>query len=305
MPTDHLRRRTTRLAPIQFRVEGDPDQGRFRARVIQYNVVDDYYTIFAPGVFTESLKRRLPRVVWSHDWSEPLGRYIDYDDTPTHLDLIGEFDDFEAVPRARQAYHQLKSGTIDQFSVGFVPEAGEEVLEDEQYYFKFTRARLDEVSLVLAGAVPGTELLAVRNRIQVIRTPQATISKDLAAQTILDMHEGRIDLADALQTIKNAAVDQGPEPEPQQEPEPKQEGGEGEQKPPEPEATPPAAEPSSAEPVQEPAPAVEPEPEPPAVPPTEPAAEPVQPPAAPEPTELDLSDLADIDNILLTHDISA
>lgn len=174
---------------------------------MHYNVVDDYRTIFAPGLFRESLESRLPRVVWAHDWAEPLGRYIDYDDTDTHLDLIGEFDNFDDVPRARQAYAQLKSGTIDEFSVGFMPLDGEIEQRDGDEFFRFTRARLDEVSLVLAGAVPNTQLLAVRQgTIDTVRSPMLTVSKDFAAQTILDLHAGKIDLADALQQVKLNAV---------------------------------------------------------------------------------------------------
>lgn len=201
-----LLRQAHRAPRVQIRALDDKE-GRFQARVMHYDVVDDYRTIFAPGLFRESLEARLPRVVWAHDWAEPLGRYIDYDDTATHLDLIGEFDNFDDVPRARQAYAQLKSGTIDEFSVGFMPLDGEEIQRDGENFFRFTRARLDEVSLVLAGAVPNTQLLAVRQGgIETVRSPMLTVSKDFAAQTILDLHAGKIDLADALQQVKLNAV---------------------------------------------------------------------------------------------------
>lgn len=144
-----------------------PDEGgrTFEAVVLRYNVVDDYDTRFVPGVFTESLEARLPRICWAHRWDEPLGRYVDYKDTDEGLTLVGEFDDFDAVPRARQAHAQLRSGTIDQFSVGFVrtqdrpadkDDAGREGVTD------IVRGILDEASLVLVGAVPGTSLVSVR-----------------------------------------------------------------------------------------------------------------------------------------------
>lgn len=200
-----VRTQQHRVAPIvQFRALDDTT-GRFAARVLNYNVIDDYRTEFAPGVFTDSLLMRMPRIVWGHDWTDPIGRWVDYEDGPDHLDLIGEFDDFDAVPRARQAYAQLKSGTIDQFSVGFMPEDGEETLVDGEYVFRFTKARLDEVSLVLVGAVPGTALLAVRNAKPLMVRDAPTITKDFAAQVVLDLHSGKIDLADALQSIKAAS----------------------------------------------------------------------------------------------------
>lgn len=137
--------------------EGD---GRtFEAVVMNYGVTDDFDTVFDAGCFTASLAARMPRITWGHDWRDVIGRWVDYVDSPEKLRLIGELDDFDAVPRARQASAQLRSGTIDQFSVGF---GREEVTTDEDGRIHFTRARLDECALVLAGAVPGTELVSVR-----------------------------------------------------------------------------------------------------------------------------------------------
>lgn len=144
-------------AEIRVPADGTPT---FEAVVVTYGVLDSYDTIFDAGCFAASLEKRMPRITWAHDWSEPLGRYIDFKDSDTNLTLIGEFDDFDAVPRARQAYAQLKSGTIDQFSVGFSRIA---TREDDEHRTHFTEAELDEAALVLRGAVPDTKLVSVRS----------------------------------------------------------------------------------------------------------------------------------------------
>lgn len=153
---------------LQSREVRVPDDGSrtFEAVVVTYGVEDDYHTIFDAGCFAASLNDRLPKITWAHNWSEPLGRYVDYRDTETELVLVGEFDDFESVPRARQAWAQLRSGTIDQFSVGF---ARDRIEEDEEGRIHFKKARLDEAALVLAAAVPGTKLLQVRSSDQSIQ----------------------------------------------------------------------------------------------------------------------------------------
>jgi HK97 family phage prohead protease len=191
---------------------------QFAAVVMTYGTVDDYETTFLPGVFNESMKARMPRVVWAHDWSEPLGRYISYEDDKNGLTLIGEFDDFDAVPRARQAHHQLGSGTIDQFSVGFMPEEVTQVdmplgkKGQTKSVMAFVRGRLDEASLVLVGAVPGTELLSVRigqhpGRPHIlVQARQNVVDVDLAAGVLLDLQTGKVDIADALMTLKNSAT---------------------------------------------------------------------------------------------------
>lgn len=189
-----------------------PDEGRtFEAVVMTYGVVDDYNTIFDPGCFTDSLEARLPKITWAHNWSDPIGRYVDYRDNDETLTLIGELDDFDAVPRARQAHAQLVSGTIDQFSVGFVREETRAGEGDEPTHF--VRARLDEAALVLIGAVPGTKLLAVRSTragIEVVRQVPEELVLDLGRK----IAAGEMTKAEALATLDLAAGEPPPAPEP-------------------------------------------------------------------------------------------
>jgi HK97 family phage prohead protease len=167
----------------EIRVAGDGHT--IEAVVLAYNVIDDYNTRFRPGCFTESLEERLPRICWAHRWDEPLGRWVDYRDTATELTLIGELDDFDAVPRARQASAQLMSGTIDQFSVGFMRLADEAVDPEEvdgtRGVVDITKGQLDEASLVLVGAVPGTKLVQVRSGLVVPEDAVVDLAKRVVA----------------------------------------------------------------------------------------------------------------------------
>jgi HK97 family phage prohead protease len=186
-------------------VEDGGQQGRFVARVLTYNALDDYRTQFAPGVFNESMDRNMPKITWGHDWQDPLGRWVSYEETDAkYLDLLGEFDDFEAVPRARQAYAQLQSGTISQFSVGFMPQ--EYARDEETDVITFTRGRLDEVALVIVGAVPGTELLALRHRPRITLLRQQVLTQEDATAILVKLSQGEMDLTDALVAVKERAV---------------------------------------------------------------------------------------------------
>lgn len=149
--------RERRAAPVQA-VDGD---GRtFTARAVTYGVVDDYQTRFVSGVFTESLQRRLPVVAWSHDWSEPIGRIQSWEERDDGLYVTGRLSDPDAVPRARQAAVQLAEGTLDSVSVGFL-RLEERTADDG--IVEILRGDLDEVSVVLRGAVPGAEVLSIRS----------------------------------------------------------------------------------------------------------------------------------------------
>lgn len=43
---------------------------------------DSVGDICLPGAFTESLKRRKPRVVWGHDWNHPIGKVLEIYEVP-------------------------------------------------------------------------------------------------------------------------------------------------------------------------------------------------------------------------------
>lgn len=158
----------------------DGDGRTFEAVVMRYGVVDDYDTIFDPGCFTASLEKRLPRITRSHDWNQVIGRVVDYRDTPETLTIVGELDDFDAVPLARATYAQLQSGSLDEFSVGFRRGA---VSEDEDGRTHFTRATLDEVAVVLAGAVPDTQLVGVRT----LRVPILGQTREVPESLVIDL----------------------------------------------------------------------------------------------------------------------
>lgn len=189
------------------RMAGDGAEGQFEARVCNYNVADSYGTVWQPGCFADALREKLPKVVWGHDWHEPIGRVVDYRDSPEGLDVIVQLSDFEAVPRARQCWVQLRDGDLTDFSFGFERREWTMVARDEADQYGelvatefMARAGLDEVSPVLVGAVPGTALIGVRDDQQV---PAQT-----AAAVLTRLGAGEIDLHEALGEIKRAAVDE-------------------------------------------------------------------------------------------------
>lgn len=132
-------------------------------------VVDDFGSLWAASTFDESLRERLPTLCWSHDWSEPLGPGVGFRVGTNGPDVDFAFSDFDAVPTARRAYAQIKDGTVRDCSVGFSDARRRDPTPDEVHKYPGIReviekATLDEISLVMSGAVPGAVVADIRRR---------------------------------------------------------------------------------------------------------------------------------------------
>lgn len=185
------KRETRRVAIRAVDVDGEPG---VTLHVITPGVVDDYGSVWEPSTFDASLERRPPVLCWSHDWSEPLGPYRRHrttaDGTPD-VDFV--FSDFEAVPMARRAHAQVSDGTIADCSVGFSNTKRRDPTDEEKERWPGVRevifqADLDEVSLVIRGAVPGAKVLAVRS---------GTVDVDAAVELARRVKDGEISQEEA------------------------------------------------------------------------------------------------------------
>lgn len=210
-----MQREQRRLRATEIRaVTDDNGSHTLELRVITPGVVDDYGSLWNPHAFDEHAGTRLPVLCWSHDWTEPLGPGLEYrasDDGPVVRFALSDFD---AVPMARRAYTQVADGTITDCSVGFSGTQRRDPTSDEQRDFPGIRevieqAELDEVSLVLRGAVPGAKVLALRSASGVRQVDEAFVielGRKVAA--------GELTQAEAQATLTLAAGELPPAKEP-------------------------------------------------------------------------------------------
>lgn len=172
-----------RAFPIEFRQVDEGERSAW-ATVVTYNRTDDYGSVWVAGCFSESLRRKLPKATWSHNWSDIIGRVTEYNDGPDRLDVKIQFSDFNDVPRARQAWSQMKSGDVDEMSFGFERQKVELVDEENSDAVeRIIKARMYEVSPVLVGAVPDTAVLSVRDRLRTILSDEQIVGlRDLLTE---------------------------------------------------------------------------------------------------------------------------
>lgn len=184
----------------KIRVE---DEGKriYAARIVNYGPVDSHGTSWAPGVFAESLRNKLPKSVWSHDAARPIGKVVSYRDSDEGLDVLVQFADFDAVPDARMAHSLLKDGITDEFSFAFYRQA-DEPDPDNPGATRITRAMITEVSPVLTASGVGTGTLGVRS---------AHVPRAQADDLLRRVAEGEIDATSALEQLAHMRAKPGVE----------------------------------------------------------------------------------------------
>lgn len=166
-----IERRTFRT---EFRTDSRATgKGRRRwATAVTYGTVDDYGTTWRPHVFDDALGERMPVILYGHDafsLEHVLGVGVDFRQTPASVgppgvDVLIEFADPEKVPASGLAMHLIDTKVLRDVSVGFerrqwltrdqLPEADLKAGASEA----MVRAGMDELSIVVRGAVPGAQM---------------------------------------------------------------------------------------------------------------------------------------------------
>lgn len=132
-------------------------QGIVEAYVSIFGNVDSYGEVVDKGAFVASLARKLPKVVWSHNWDQPIGTVLEAKEDDKGLYI--KFQLIKGVQKADEALLLLQGGAIDEFSIGY--RVREDYLGADN--FRHLKAvDLYEASPVLVGANDATELLSVK-----------------------------------------------------------------------------------------------------------------------------------------------
>jgi HK97 family phage prohead protease len=115
--------------------------------------------VVMPGAFAESLARRGAggiRMLWQHDPSEPIGRWLSVAEDRLGLRVRGRLN--PAVARAREVAALLDDGAVDGLSIGFrVVEARRERAPPLR---RLLRLDLWEISIVTFPMLPGARVEA-------------------------------------------------------------------------------------------------------------------------------------------------
>lgn len=108
---------------VPFELKKLSEDGTFEGYGSVFDVVDSYKEVVKAGAFKKSLaawkkKGILPPMLWQHDSTQPIGKYISMREDTTGLYVEGKLlkDD---LPKAKEAYILLREGVVTGLSIGF------------------------------------------------------------------------------------------------------------------------------------------------------------------------------------------
>ncbi len=175
----------SKQATVEAKAVNDAE-GIVEAVVSVTNIVDNVKDVIIPGAYDETLQKRVPKGVWSHDTTVPVARTVQAEELhpgddrlPEHLkaqDAGGVLVKMQFnlnTTRGRDAYEDIKFfGGEQEWSIGYsVPEGGSEMKGDTGIRH-IKKLEWYEYSPVLFGAAPGTKTVSVKDELVVTETQE-------------------------------------------------------------------------------------------------------------------------------------
>ena len=115
--------------------------------------------VVLPGAFQESLLEKMPKLLWMHNWDEPIGIFIEAKEDDKGLFVKARMPLDDDFVRGRVA-PQLKAGSIDSMSIGFYRKVTRYDEENNIRYLE--KVDLIEGSLVTFPANPKAKIEAIK-----------------------------------------------------------------------------------------------------------------------------------------------
>ena len=166
----------------------DKAQGIVECFVAGVGNKDSVGDIVVSGAFTESLKRRKPRVVWGHNWNDPIGKVLEiYEVGPNdprlpekmrRAGIGGLYAKVQfnlAAEKGREAFTNVAFyGEEQEWSIGY--KTLQASFDPNRQANVLTEVELYEVSPVLHGANQLTGTISIKGANQALKDPKGGLT---------------------------------------------------------------------------------------------------------------------------------
>ena len=135
--------------------------GIFEGYASLFGIADLGKDVVMPGAFADSLRKRGAsgvRLLWQHDPSEPIGRWLAIEEDRRGLAVRGKLN--LAVERAREIHALMREKAVDGLSIGFRVERAR--AERPTGLRRLEKLDLWEISVVTFPMLPGARVESVK-----------------------------------------------------------------------------------------------------------------------------------------------
>lgn len=155
------------IKDIAGAIKASADGGTFTGYGSVFDVVDSYNEIVAPGAFAKSIAdikaggRALP-VLWNHNSSEPIGKYVELAEDDHGLKVKGELL-IGAVARAKEIAELVAAGVVSGLSIGY--QVVEWSKNEETGVYTLEELKLREVSICTFPANGEARIESIKSKL--------------------------------------------------------------------------------------------------------------------------------------------
>jgi HK97 family phage prohead protease len=160
-------RKTFQLA--EFKADDDDGNGSFEGRASTFGEIDSYGDVVDSGAYAETIPEFLERgfVGWGHDWTDPIGYFVDAKERSDGLFVKGVFHgDAESQRKRAIVQERAAAGKFIGLSIGFQPIEWQMREVDERTVRALTKIKLFEVSLVTVPAERNSHVTSVKEALE-------------------------------------------------------------------------------------------------------------------------------------------
>jgi HK97 family phage prohead protease len=99
-------------------IKANMDNGMFEGYCSVFGNIDSYNDIVMPGAFTKTIQENKNRIkiLWQHDWTEPIGKPIEMMEDSKGLHVKGKISMTDV---GQKALMLMRDGVINEMSIGY------------------------------------------------------------------------------------------------------------------------------------------------------------------------------------------
>lgn len=187
----------------ELRFKLDPNSvdetGSFTGYASVFGVLDSYGDIVDKGAFRKTIKEReRHKLLWSHGAHEPAIGYVELEEDEKGL-FVKKGQVYTQLQRGQEAYVNLKEGTLDGLSIGYVTMKESIDRTTKERHLK--EVALWEVSLCNFQACPGAVVSEVKSEDALVEEEPAPATPPLPEPPIAGEPDDLHSIQEAVKAI--------------------------------------------------------------------------------------------------------